>query len=88
MSDLVWRKDHWVAQLEHIHESAWKKTLAAAKKEAKLGTKGAATASLLQRLTRGYRILLTRPIRGLYVWCEDAETREHLEHALGDGAAT
>ena len=38
---------------------------------------------LRTRLARGYRILLTRAIRGVYVWCEDGETREHLAKALG-----
>ncbi|MFH1434509.1 MAG: DNA/RNA helicase domain-containing protein [Pseudomonadota bacterium] len=81
LSDLVWRKDRWVAQIPHIHESAWRKTLAGAKREK--GKKGPANADLLRRLFRGYRILLTRPIRGIYVWFEDEETQVHVEAALG-----
>lgn len=84
LSDLVWRQDHWEVQLEHVFESAWTKTLAAAKREKKAGTRGPAHAELVSRSVRGYRILLTRPIRGLYLWCEDAETREHLRRALAD----
>ena len=86
MSDLVWRKDRWVVQLEHAHESAWKKTLAAVKRARK--SKDAAEiakaeAKLLESVTRGYRILLTRAIRGAYVWCQDDETRERLKSVLG-----
>jgi hypothetical protein len=83
LSDLVWREDRWVPQIEHVHESAWKKTLAAAKAEARQGINGPATDRLLSRLTRGYRILLTRAIRGAYVWCEDEETRSYLGSVLG-----
>lgn len=82
LSDLVWRGDRWRAQLEHVQESAWKKTLAAAKREQRHSTDGPATAELVSRLVRGYRILLTRAIRGTYVWCEDPETRDHLSKAL------
>lgn len=84
LSDLVWRRDRWAVQIEHVHESAWTKTLAAAKREAQAGGEGPAHAELLHRLVRGYRILLTRPIRGAYVWCEDAETREHLAAVLAE----
>jgi DUF2075 family protein len=83
LSDLVWRKDRWVGQIPHIHESAWKKTLSAAKKE-KIAD-GPAMNALLRRMVRGYRILLTRPIRGIYVWFEDDETRDHVEKALAIG---
>jgi hypothetical protein len=78
-SDLVWRRDRWEAQLAHIHESAWKKTLASARKEK---GRGPNSEDLLRRLQRGYRILLSRAIRGSYVWFEDAETREHIEQML------
>jgi DUF2075 family protein len=84
LSDLVWRKDRWVVQIEHSFESAWRKTLAAAKKERAAGAFGPAEEDLLQRAVRGYRILLTRPIRGCYVWCEDAETRDYLASRLAD----
>lgn len=78
LKDLVWRGDRWVADLSHVHETAWSKTMAAAKRESKVGLDGAAMHRLRDRIARGYRILLTRGIRGAYVWCEDAETREHL----------
>lgn len=79
LSDLVWRRDRWVADPAHIHESAWKKTLANARKERGGGPE---TDELVRRLQRGYRILLSRAIRGAYVWFEDAETRAHIEKLL------
>jgi hypothetical protein len=79
LSDLVWRNDRWVANHAHIHESAWKKTRSGARKE---NGGGAVTDELVRRLQRGYRILLSRAIRGAYLWCEDAETRAHVEGLL------
>jgi hypothetical protein len=84
LSDLVWRTDRWVPNPKQSFESAWNKTLAAAKKDAKRKVaSGAGLDELRTRLARGYRILLTRAIRGVYVWCEDNETRDHLRQALG-----
>jgi len=73
LSDLVWRKNRWRAQLDHVHESAWRLSLSAARK----GQAGAEE-RVLGLLKRGYRILLSRAIRGTYVWFEDPETREHM----------
>lgn len=84
LGDLVWRTDRWVANPKSTFESAWNKTLAAAKKEAKRKVAdGPGMRELQTRVARGYRILLTRAIRGVYVWCEDDETRDHLAKALG-----
>lgn len=71
----AWR----VANPEHIHESAWKKTLSSSRKERGSGPN---TDELVRRLQRGYRILLSRAIRGTYVWFEDEETRTHVEGLL------
>lgn len=77
LPDLVWRKDRWTVQLDNVFETAWPRTKAAAKT-----SDGAARANLLLRVRRGYRILLTRAIKGVYVWCQDTETREHLSNLL------
>lgn len=79
LSDLVWRGDRWKVQLDHVHETAWKITLGGARREKGSGPR---TEELLNRLIRGYRILLTRAIHGLYLWVEDEETREHLSDLL------
>jgi DNA replication protein DnaC len=39
--------------------------------------------ALEARLARAYRILLSRAIRGVYVWFEDEETRAYVESRLG-----
>jgi hypothetical protein len=75
-ADLIWRNG-WTVDLTRVHESAWKKTLAAAKKG-----DAAALDEVVLRLRRAYRILLSRSIRGVAVWFEDAETRRHVEHCL------
>ena len=77
LSDLVWRDGEWRSQLEHIHESAWKSTVSRARKEPRVESE-----QLLAKLKRGYRILLTRAIRGAYLWCEDEETRCRISENL------
>ena len=79
LGDLIWRRDRWEADCTQIHESAWKKTLSDSKKER---GNGPHTEELVRRLQRGYRILLSRAIRGTYVWFEDEETRAHVEGLL------
>lgn len=80
LSDLVWRRDRWVVQRDHIHESGIRLTLAAAKREGVEG--GPATTGLLRRAQQAYRILLSRAMKGVYVWFEDDETRIHVEETL------
>ncbi len=81
MSDLVWRRDRWHVNLEHVHETAWR--LPVSKARRKKGTeREAGTAEVIRRLQRGYRILLSRAMHGTFVWFEDPETREHVEGML------
>lgn len=77
LSDLVRRNGRWVAQLDHVKETAFKRTVSRAKRGA-----GGEDPDLLLRLKRGYRILLTRAIKGLYVWFEDKQTREYVRSLL------
>jgi len=79
LSDLVWRDGKWKADLSQIQETSWKNSRAHARDENGLG---AANQELLQRLQRGYRILLSRAIKGAYVWFEDDETRDHVQKLL------
>ena len=69
--------NRWMVNLEHVHESAWRLAVSGARK----GTVGAED-EVIRRLQRGYRILLSRAMRGTYVWFEDAETRAHVEWLL------
>jgi len=82
LDDLVWRKDHWDVHPENIHETAWKLTLSRARVERKQGFTGENTLALIRQLQRGYRILFSRALKGIYVWFEDDETREHIQKLL------
>jgi uncharacterized protein len=79
LSDLVRRDGRWIANHAHIHESAWKKTRSRARRE---NGHGSASEDLVRRLQRGYRILLSRAIRGAYVWFEDEATRDYVRRTL------
>jgi DUF2075 family protein len=38
---------------------------------------------ILVRVKQAYRILLTRAIKGVFVWCEDPNTATHLRDSAG-----
>jgi hypothetical protein len=80
LKDLVWRGDRWQFDLKHIHETGLRLTCSDAKKEK--GHAGPASRELLRRLQQVYRILLSRALRGVYVWFEDEETRQHVQSLL------
>jgi DUF2075 family protein len=63
-----------------MHESGIKRLSSAAKKDDT--NNGPAQAALAGSVQEAYRILLTRPIKGLYIWCEDKETNEYLSDSI------
>ena len=75
----MWRGDQWRLNLEHVHESGVSRLVALARAEP---NGGPATDKLLQKVAQAYRILLTRALKGAFVWVKDDETRGHLEDAL------
>jgi DUF2075 family protein len=77
LDDLVWRGDCWVVQPEHVHETAFAST----KSKQALKNAGGLDA-LLMAVLKGYRILLTRATKGVYVYVQDTETRAHLQQML------
>ena len=79
-SDLTWRSGRWVIDTDHVFESGINRRIAAAGMED--DASGPAHAALLRSVQEAYRIILTRPMKGLFVWCEDAETRSHLETSI------
>jgi len=79
--DLMWRFGRWTVDLDAVHETAFPRTLAAARREEQSGV---ATEALVRRLQRGYRVLLSRALKGAYVWFEDEETRAHVELLLAE----
>ena len=83
LSDLVWREDRWMVNPDYVFESAWKNvTLPRARKEIINGVTGSYTKELIRLLQRGYRILLSRALAGIYIWFEDEETEEYVKSWL------
>jgi hypothetical protein len=80
LSDLKWRSGKWIVDTDHVFERGVKRLLSAARNE--VDESGAKHVALLRAIQEAYRILLTRPLKGLFVWCEDRETRAHLASAL------
>jgi DUF2075 family protein len=76
LSDLVNRDGVWIVNPEHVHETGLTPSLGRLKKA--VTQDGPAYTSLLKSVQQYYRILMTRSVKGLYVWCEDQETREWL----------
>ena len=82
LQDLIWRDGRWLVNLDSVFETAWKLTLARAKRERNEGIIGPHTEAVIRQLQRGYRILLSRAIHGVFVWFEDEETRQHVLSTL------
>ena len=82
LSDVVWRGNRWVVQPEHVFETGIAGLITKAKREA--NPDGLYHKKLLDRMQQSYRILMTRAIKGLYVWFEDEETRNHVTACLGE----
>jgi hypothetical protein len=84
MSDLVIRGGEWVVNPEHIHESGLVRALGRASKER--DRNGPMHQVLLNAVKQYYRILMTRSIKGMYVWCEDDETHRWLSESIARSA--
>jgi hypothetical protein len=83
LDDLVWRNGRWRVQVDHVHETGISRFTSAARREQDEGRYGAASQALLARVAQAYRILLTRGLKGVYLWVSDDETRAHLRAAVG-----
>lgn len=83
LDDLIWRDGKWLVQLDHVHESGIGQLVRSARREegpiAPAGPKGA---NVVERVRQAYRILLTRAIRGVFVWMPDEQTREYVKASL------
>jgi hypothetical protein len=83
LNDLVWRSNRWVVQLDNVHESGISVLVRQAKREGSIAPVGPRGVNVLEKVRQAYRILLTRAIKGMFVWIPDDETREHVRHSLG-----
>ena len=76
LNDLVWREGKWVMCYDFIHEGGFLHLLNRARDEE--SPKGPENRELLRRGGQAYRILLTRPLKGAYLWIPHNDTRQHL----------
>ena len=86
LDDLVWRDSKWAVNQASVHEGGILNVLRRSRRE--VGADGPETRELLQRVAQAYRILLTRPLRGAYLWVPDEETRAYLSRSLLELHAT
>ena len=81
LDDLVWRASRWEVNTRSVHESGIMNVLRRARRESDQA--GPAHRELLNRVTQAYRILLTRALKGAYLWVPDIETRTFIHESLG-----
>jgi DUF2075 family protein len=84
LGDLLWRAGKWNVQHESVHEGGFLHLLNRARAEESAG--GAENQELLRRVGQAYRILLTRPLKGVYIWIPDDQTRQYLRDSLDASA--
>ncbi len=80
LGDIRWRGGRWTVDTGQVFETGLDRTLAVANNEA--DQNGPHHAALFNALAQGYRILLTRPMRGIFLWFEDEETRKYVERCI------
>jgi hypothetical protein len=82
LDDLLWRNGKWVVHLENVHESGIGVLVRQARKEGPVAPAGPRGANVVDKVRQAYRILLTRAIKGMYLWVPDPETRLHVQSSL------
>ncbi|MGD2083097.1 MAG: DUF2075 domain-containing protein [Chromatiales bacterium] len=80
LGDLKWRDGRWVVETDTVFETGIPNTLRRAKAEK--DPDGPAHKALLRAVAQSYRILLTRALKGVYLWFEDDKTRRFVQQSL------
>lgn len=80
LGDLKRRGDKWVVDKNQVYETGLTRSRSRALAENDIN--GIGTQELLKSVIQGYRILLTRAMKGVYLWIEDEETREYINNCL------
>jgi uncharacterized protein len=76
--DLAWRDGQWVVHPRHTVTDYLKLTEGNSQRSL-LSLIAHDPSEAVNLLKNKYYILLTRATKGVYIYCEDAETAEHLE---------
>lgn len=79
LRDLGWVDDRWAVDFGHVRETGLTRTLKSATR--RTNPDPDARKEVLARVKQAYRILLTRAIKGVFVWCEDPATAAYLKAA-------
>jgi uncharacterized protein len=85
LDDLAWRDGRWVSDLSKVHESGIGLLVRQARREGRVAPAGPRGVNLMEKVRQAYRILLTRAIKGMFVWIPDTETRNHVLASLDAG---
>lgn len=80
MGDLVWRSGRWVSNPDSNFETGIIGSINKARREKDIT--GVMHKRLLKSVAQSYRILLTRAMKGVYLWVEDEETRTYLQSSI------
>ena len=80
LEDLIWRNGKWHVNHDAVHESGIMSVVGRARAEEQ--EPGPDSRELLERVGQAYRILLTRPLKGVYLWVPDDETRHYIRSSL------
>lgn len=80
MEDLVWADNEWMVQPDFVYESGLTCLANAARQDSPAGRK---YSELREKVAQAYRILLSRALKGAYLWVPDETTRNHLLDSLG-----
>jgi len=81
LSDLKWRDGRWKVFPKEVHETGLTRSLQRARRET--DDQGPDHQALLKKVLQSYRILLTRALKGVYIWFEDKQTEEHIRACVG-----
>lgn len=75
LNDFVWR-DGWKVDPSTVFDAGLRELTNGIRRKPELASE------LVARVARAYRILLTRALKGLYLWVPDERTRRHIEASL------
>lgn len=82
LDDFQWRSGRFEPQPRNVAESGMSAMPSAAARERGRGPYGPSMEQLTRRVGQAYRILLTRALKGAYVWVPDPATKGRILDCL------